>query len=296
MSAGLLALLGAISFSFNGIVARRAVIKMMDASFSVLITIAAGMVFFVLILIGTGRLSNFASFSWQSYLWFSAAGIIHYILGRWFYLRCVQLVGANIAGIMSRTSPLVAVSMGVFMLGEALTWKLAMGILLIVLGVVLGALSPETFRGGKGLLSGMPRRAFFYGMGTGVTWGASPILVKFGLAGVNAPIAGALVSNLAAFLVLGVFILSRNSRVTFEGIKAGSLGLFSLIGLFSALAHLFRFIALSSGPASVVSPIFSTSPVFLLLLSFLFNRQLEVFNRAVVIGIFAVVAGTILMV
>jgi len=74
-----------------------------------------------------------------------------------------------------------------------------------------------------------------------------------------------------------------------------TLGLFVLNGLLAGGVNLLRYLALNLSPASVVSPLFSTSPIFLLGLSFLFNRKIEVFGRFVVIGIIAVVIGSVLL-
>ena len=75
-----------------------------------------------------------------------------------------------------------------------------------------------------------------------------------------------------------------------------AIGLFVFVGLFAALANLFRFIALHLAPASVASPLTSSSPIFLLIFSFLFNRQLEIFSRPVIIGTSTVGIGRFLLV
>jgi uncharacterized membrane protein len=55
-------------------------------------------------------------------------------------------------------------------------------------------------------------------------------------------------------------------------------------------------VALGLAPASVVAPLVSITPVFLLVFSFLFNRKLEIFSRSVIIGTVTVVMGTILLI
>ena len=72
-------------------------------------------------------------------------------------------------------------------------------------------------------------------------------------------------------------------------------GLYCVVGLFAGIANLFRFLALNLSPASVITPLLSTTPVFLLMLSFVFNRKLEIFNAQVLIGTLAVVIGTIFL-
>ncbi len=52
-------------------------------------------------------------------------------------------------------------------------------------------------------------------------------------------------------------------------------------------------VSLDSG--DYVQPVFSLNVVFLLILSFVFNRRIEVFRPMVVLGILAAVGGTILL-
>ena len=192
MSGSVFAVLTALAFALTSIFARRAVIKVPDASVGVLITVPLGVLFCMVALILTGQIRSVASLSWQSNAWLSAAGILHYVVGRSLNYNCVQLVGANIA--------------------------------------------------------------------------------------------------------LSVSLLNPKRRAALVGIPGKAIGLFCMSGLLSSTANLLRFVALSLAPASVVHPLISIMPVFLLVLSFLFNRKLEVFNIPVIIGTGTVVIGSILLV
>jgi drug/metabolite transporter (DMT)-like permease len=200
------------------------------------------------------------------------------------------------ASIFQRASPLVAVFLGISVLGEAVTWQLIVGVLLIVGGIVLAGLSPLILSSGHHLFSNIPRKAILLGVGSGLSWGISPIMVKIGLEGSGIPAAGAFISCLAATIVLSFFMLNPNTRVDFKAITKGPLGLFLIIGLLVNTSQLLRYTALGMAPASVVSPLFSTSPIFQLVLAFLFNRKLEVFNKPIILGTIAVVIGSILLV
>ncbi|MFC1815962.1 EamA family transporter [Thermodesulfobacteriota bacterium] len=101
------------------------------------VTIPMGVPFFFLILAFTGQLQSILGFSWQSYVWLSLAGIIHLVLGRSFAYKCVQLVGANIAGILRRVEIFITVIIGISLLHEPLSWQLAIGVVLIIIGIVI---------------------------------------------------------------------------------------------------------------------------------------------------------------
>ncbi len=296
MSAAAFAIAGAFSFAAGTLVTRRGVIKVVDTAVGVLIATPLSVLFFVLVLLAMGQIGSIFSFSWQSYLWLSAAGILHFVVGRYLFFNCVQLVGANITSIITRVSPLVAVILGISILGEPLTWELAVGALLIVFGVMLMGLNPQMFRSGQGLFTGISGKALLMGISAGLAWGLTPVMVKLGLSGSSSPVAGVFISYSAATVVLSAYLWDRNRRAALASMTRRGLGLFGLVGLVSSTAHLLRYVALGMAPASVVAPIFGTSPVFLLVLSFLFNRKLEMFNKAIIIGTIAAVLGTILIV
>ncbi len=296
MNAVFLSIIGAFSYACSSIFARRAVMHVSDAVLGVMITVPLGVPFFMIILIFTGQMGSILSFSWQSYLLLSTAGFLAFVLGRALHLKSLQLIGANTTTILTRVNPLVAVILGVSFLGEVVTWELVVGVLLIVFGIMLVGVNPQMFRSGKSMFSRIPRRAFTYGIGSGLAWGVAPILMKMGLSGSGSPVAGAFISFSAATIILSVTLLNSKRRVALAGMTGSAVSFFVLQSLCGSTANLVRYLALDIAPVSLVAPIFALEPVFLLVLSFLFNRKLEVFGKAVIIGIIAAVVGAILLV
>lgn len=294
MSAGAFAIIGALAFAFDAIVTRRAVIKVSNAAAGVMISAPLSVPFFLIILTAIGQIGSIFSFSWQSYAWLSTAGILHFVVGRSLNYTCVQLVGANRTNILRRVSPLVAVVLGVSVLGEPLSWQLIIGVLLITGGVVATGLNLQTLRD-HSLTSGIPRKAILFGIGTGLAWGISPILIKLGLGESGSPVAGALIAYLAATVVLSISLLNRDRRTALVSMPGRAVAFFCLSGLLSSTAQLMKFIALSMAPASVIAPLFSMSPVFAIVLAFLLNRKLEVFSPTVIMATIAAIAGAILL-
>lgn len=291
----LFALLSSVCFGVNGIFTRRAVLKTFHAGLGTLVTVPMAVPMFFLVLAVTGQVGSVLDFPWQSYVWLSLAGIIHFVIGRSLSYQCVQLVGANIAGILIRINILVAVVIGVSLLHEPLTLQLTIGVILIIAGISIPGLSSQTLRNSLGQFSQIPTKAFVVGFGGGLAWGISPICIKLGLRHSGSPIAGAFIAFAAATVVLIISLTLPQKRSSLVHMTGAASALFFIAGLLSFAANLFRFVALNLAPASVVAPIISTSPVFLLILSFLFNRKIEIFSRPVVIGAVAVVIGTIIL-
>ncbi|MDF1590127.1 MAG: EamA family transporter [Desulfobacterales bacterium] len=290
------ALLCALTFAFAAVSTRRAVIKGPALMHGVFISILISLPFLLGILIASGQTGRIFSFSLSGYIWLSSAGILHFVIGRWMFFKSVQFSGANITSILRRTDSLVALLLGVALLGEPLSFPLVFGILLTVFGVIITSLNPNMVRDKQAPFLNLSSKALFFGLGTGVLWGITPVLMKVGLQGSNAPVAGAFISFFAATVALSFSLLNRDRRNSFSQLPCKVIGLYCMVGLLAGIANMFRFLALNLSPASVVTPLLSTTPVFLVAFSFLFNRKLEVFNLPVIVGTIAVVIGAILLV
>ena len=296
MIGSIFALLSATSFATNKIFIRRAVLRVSDASLGILISVPMAVPLFFLILVFSGKLHTIMGFSRQGYAWMILAGVVHFIVGRSLNYKCVQLVGANIGNILSRTDIPVSVVIGVSLLNEPLSWRLAGGVLFILFGIILAGMNTHMLQNAYGQFSKVPLMGYVYGFGCGLAWGISPIFIKLGLEDSGSSVAGAFISFFAASVVLGLTLLNRNRRTAFTHMTGRAAGLFLLAGLFSCTANLLRYIALGLAPASVVTPLVSIQPVFGLFFAFLFNRKLEIFSRPVIIGTIAVAIGTLLII
>jgi len=296
MNGSTLSVLGALIFAVSTIFMRRAVIQIPDATLGVLISVPTGVVFFLLIMVFNNQTGVLADLSGRELFFFSAAGILQFALYRSFMYKCVQLVGANITSALRRIRTVVAVGLGISLLGEPLGLTLIIGVGLIVFGIFLTGLGRPHSGKNTSASAHIPRRALLWGIVGGIAGGMSPILIKLGLGGSASVLSGVFISHLAASFALGIPLVSRMKRRNFFEMPGSAIALFVIVGLLVATANLARYFALSLAPASVVAPLFSTSPVFLLGLSFMFNRRIEVFSRPVIIGIITVMLGGFLLV
>ncbi len=296
MSGQALALIASLTYAFCGIVIRRAVIRVSDVTSGTIVSVAISVPFFLIILLATGKIRDITGFAGIDYVWLSAAGIFTFVIARSLYFYSTQLVGANITGILTRVDPLVPFTVGVSIFGEPLSWQLITGIFLILIGATVAGLTPQKSQSDSNLLSRTMVKAIFFGIGAGLTRGTSTVLIKLGLISANLPIAGAFISFSAATIGMTSYLFRHDRRDAFVKMDVRTVTLFCIIGLLASIAQLLRFIALSKAPVSVVAPLFSTLPIFTVLLSFLLNRRLEFFGKTVIFGAIAVVAGTILLI
>ncbi len=295
MTGAVLALMGAAIFAISSIIIRRGVVRVSDPTVGVLVSVPTSVPFFLVVLLAIGKFGDLFAFSWQSYAWLCAAGVIHFGGGRVFNYAGVKILGANVSSVLHRVSPLLTASMGVGLFGEALTWQLVVGVSCIVAGVIGVVWNPKAFERATKLPRADFRKGVFFAIGAGFFFGISPALTKMGLQPGVSPVAATAITYLAASAAIAMYLFSPKKREGLRQMGGRSFLLFYTTGLAASMSHLLRYIALSIAPLSIVSPLFDTSPVFLLGLSFIINRRIEVFNKATVAGMLVVVVGAVLL-
>jgi len=77
--------------------------------------------------------------------------------------------------------------------------------------------------------------------------------------------------------------------------RGRSLVYFAAAGVAENVGVFLVVLALSVGTVSVVAPLASVSPIFVLVLSFFFLRGIEMLNRRIVVGTLLIVSGVYLL-
>lgn len=311
----LLGLGSAAAFGANWLFARRGM-RRVSSNYVANVSILSGPLFFLLVCIITGEISNLGRFTWRVYVLFALAGVVHFALGRTFGYRTNQLIGMNRGNMITGMSSIVTIVEAVIVLGEKLTPTMVVGIALSISGPLLLALRESTresaasrgiqIGGGSAAIKAavyereVDRRTLqagvFFGVGAAVFWGSSAIFVKLALDEGGSPIAGSLISYVAASCAISYSLLSTDIRkelFTWDPI-AFRMALGS--GMNTNMAQLLRFTALAYAPATVVALMQRTAPVWVLIIAFLFERNTESFSRWVLFGNALLIAGTILVV
>ena len=296
---GFLALLAAATFALNNAFARRGVLSGTVLQ-AMAISVPFGVPLFLIAALATGSTFHVANFSANSWVLLSAAGVIHFVLGRYCNYRAVKAMGANLAGPLMESSVLVALVLAVALLGERITAVKALGILLILCGPALTvsrkkgkkpekqhelAFTPIYFEG------------TLYALLAAVAYGVSPVLVRFALEKSNwqASIAGGLVSYVAATIVTLVFIVVADQTKHIRNMSSDTIRWFCWAGLFVGVSQMLRYMALALAPVSVVSPIQRLSLIFRLIFGYMINKQYEVFNSRMVTGTIVSILGAALL-
>jgi len=132
-----------------------------------------------------------------------------------------------------------------------------------------------------------------FGIGAALAYGASSVFIRQGISNLAPPLVGAAVSLLSGTLVFLIIRVRDFSANLTQNRKA--VGFFLLAGLASSLGIVSSFFALSLTPVVTVSPLQSTSPLFVMLWSYLFLRRLERITPRLILGSVLVIFGVILI-
>lgn len=283
-----LALASAATFGFNNAALRRGVLQGSVIQ-ALAVTVPMGIPLFLAAAWARGELLALTRFSPPATLALAAAGILHFGIGRYANYRAVVAVGSNLSGILSEFSIIVSLALAVGLLGERLSAVQVLGIVMIFVafrGVRADAenLGTEVFRPDL-------RTGYLYSVLSAVAYGTSPVLVRASLSEVNLPLAGGLISYVAASLAFGAFALASGSLGHIRSVPRRALPWFVLSGVFVGASQVFRYLALSLAPVTIVSPIQRLSLVFRALFGMRLNPKYEAWNARILVALLVALLG-----
>lgn len=126
-----------------------------------------------------------------------------------------------------------------------------------------------------------------------LAYAAVAILAKIGLGELAPPLVGAAMAMMSGTLILGLMERRRPDNQLRE--KRRAVWIILAAGAAGGLAVASNYFALSMAPVVMVSPISGTTPLFSLLLSYLFLHHLEKITPRLVVGTLLVVIGVVLI-
>jgi len=309
------ALFSALSFSLSDVFARRGV-AVAPPAYGAFATVLMGVPMFALGALFTGQLLNYAELSGKGYLLMAAAGLVHYVVGRYFNYAAVQAIGAaRSSPVQSLTLP-YSVIVALLLLDEGITTGMAIGMGLILVGPAImverqkpraAIVAAETVL--EPALYGEPlppaptqfelRQAegYAFALIAAVSYGSSPVLIRAALEDTHGlAIFGGFISYAAAGAFLLVTLALPQRRHMLQALTPRVFRAFFGAGFAVFVAQMLRFIALGMASVAVVATLLRFASIFTLLLSWLFNRDLERITWRLVIGVLLSVGGAVLMV
>lgn len=295
MFGALLALASAAFFGLNNATLRRGVLKGTVLQ-GMAVTVPLGVPIFVAFALAMGGFQAMADWPVASWGWMTAAGISHFVIGRYGNYRGTQALGATLSTPMQQLSILVALGLAFAFLDETINTVNLIGILLVVLGPMMLMRRRRAVSKTGAAKGFVPQYlpGLFWGLVCALGYGTSPLFVVWGLGasgGLDDGVAGVLVSYVAASVVVIALVIAAGGRSYMASLDRASMGWFLLATVFVALSQLFRYLSLAVAPVAVVVPIQRLSVVFRLLFNAVLNRDHEVFDAPVIATILLSVLG-----
>ncbi len=292
------AVMSAVAFAANDTALRRGIL-FASVYKSIIVTVPIGFPVFLLAITLTNSWSSFRALDLAQFLFFGSAGIIHFIFGRYFGYKTIESLGATQAGPIVQLGLLISVFFAYHLFDEEITNIHIIAIFLIILAPMIILLGHE---GDKFTRSGIEMKykaGLFWGLSCAICYGISPLLVKSGFSNYSLEITilAGFISYISAisFLIL-IMILTRVRIRDIIEMDKSALKWFTITGFMGSSAQLLRYIALGLIPISIVEPIHRTSVIFRVMFGFVINRNHEIINVRVLLGVALSIIGMYLLI
>jgi drug/metabolite transporter, DME family len=196
----------------------------------------------------------------------------------------VEKIGASRSSALQSVSPLISAAIAVAILGEPTTLLIVLGTCLVVAGIVLISWKPER------QLANFRRWHLLLPIGAAFLTGINHPIRRYVLTMSDEPLFfSALMGSVSLVGFLIYFAVSRRSQKLVWNRKA--IGPFLATGVCETMSILMIITAISMGRVVIVAPIAASYPVWSLIQSAIFLRDVEPINWKVITGIVSVVAG-----
>ena len=196
----------------------------------------------------------------------------------------VEKIGASRSSALQAVSPLISAAIAIVILGESTTPLIVLGTCLVIAGIVLISWRPER------QFANFRRWHLLLPIGAAFLTGINHPIRRYVLIMADEPLFfSALMGSvsLAGFLIYFA-VFPRSQRLVWN---RSAIGPFLATGLCETMSILLIITAISMGRVVIVAPIAASYPVWSLIQSAIFLRDVEAVNGKVVMGIMSVVAG-----
>lgn len=290
IGAVLLAILAAVGFGTEAILAKRGIAAGGSPILASLIVAGIAIVAYWIVVIAIVDIPTFLGREPFGYGVFFIAGVIGSGLGVLVLYQGVDRVGASVNTAVANSRPLFAAIVGFSLLGETLAPATVGGIIVLVVGIVVIALS----RGGD--IRGWRPVDLLFPLFAAFVFGIGNVIRRYGLTRTDITVfEGIAINAVGGFTVLACYVVVVRGIDVLRAPRR-AYGFFTLTGMSTAIALLALFAALERERVAIIDSISATAPLFALLLTALFLRDLEVITRRVLLGALLVVLGGILIV
>lgn len=231
---------------------------------------------------------------WWDWRYFALAGLFAPLLGRLFQFIGMARLGANVTTPITLTHPLVTVVIAVLVLSEPVTLTKLIGGILVLGGSLAVGAQGASAAVLKTVLGDQRRRYLWFPVAASLAYGISVVFRKVGIDLGSDAVTASAVTTSASWAVVTLFVTLRWQWQVIR-CSAFELGYLAAAGVLSSLGPVFFYLALQQGELIVVAPLAATTPLFVMLATWVLSREGELFSRTVLTGTVVTVIGVSLM-
>ena len=220
-------------------------------------------------------------------IYYVISGCMQPLLARALYYEGITRIGVARAGPLRGAEPLFAAMIAVTVLNEEPGLFVYLGTILIVasLWLITGKRQGDTkWRLVDALLP----------VTAALISAVSQALRKQALKIIPDPFVAVAVVTTVSLILLVIFAFSTDRAARFQ-MPRRSFGYFLCAALIATAAQVLNFIALARGQLAVIIPLLNTTPLFSVLFSVVFLRNVETVNSRVIVGAVLMVGGVVLI-
>jgi len=232
------------------------------------------------------------SFSAHAWFWLSLSGLVGFVFGDYFLFNAYVIVGARISMLIMSLVPLITATIGWLFLGEMMSLREILAMLVTISGVVFVIIGRNT-ENGK-LKFSQPVTGILYAFGGAIGQAVGLVLSKYGMGDYNAfgatqiRVITGMIGFALIFLILKRFPLLMKAVNNRSAIKFTTLGAF--IGPFLGVS--LSLYAVQHTVTGIASTIMAIVPVLIIPIEVLIKKEKVTFRE--VTGAIVAVGGVAL--
>lgn len=224
---------------------------------------------------------------------FVGAGIVGTVLGRVALFAGIRRVGASRAEPIKASTPLFAAVIAVIVLGEQMTPEHLLGVVLIAVGIA--TISWEKASGAAADVSGKPADLLLP-LSAALLFAIEPIFAKAGFSEGTPFFVGLAIKTISATVGFFGYLRWRGTLPELsELVDDTDFRWYVAAGIANTVFLVAFYASLSVAPVVIVVPIIQGSPLFVVLLSYVFLQDIEHVTAQLAAGVFIVVIGGVLV-
>ena len=287
------ALLGAVSIAATAIFVRVATREGGKAFYAVIVSLIMNLII-VIPVVAVVYYPDYG-ITLKSAIAFAGAGLSGTLIGRVAYFEGIQRVGASRSDAIKATTPIIATIIAIVLIGESPSRIHIAGISAIVVGVWIISLDLIQDKTIKGITN--RRMDVIYPIAAAIFFGFEPVFARIGVLEGTPGHVGLSIKMVVAGIGFLIYFMVKGDMPNIGKIFENKITArwYILAGLASTSMMIFLYTAIEIAPVVFVVPFLQTSPLFVVIFSYIWLQDIEHISWRLVLGILVMISATILI-